>query len=423
MNRCGRGVLNVWPILMLVCSFASPALAGNVGTGDILDGAVTTAKIADGAIVDSKISGQISSSKISREGLDSETVDGFHADEFAAKAHQHQAAEIADMAGILSLKSDVNHTHSGFQKIYSNVVVVAKSGGDYSNIQAAINSITGASETNPYLVKIMPGTYNISTESITTKPYVNIEGSGANLTKIVAVASGTTMTIVPKSNLSRVGLEVTYNSPRAIRLEGGLKEVFVKAHVGVSGCIGITVPGTAEAASIEDVEVFVDGSMFSPSYGVLNYSKNLTMKNVKVTALESYNADNYNPIDVYGVYSTESINIIDCSVKVLNTDTNGRAIGVYEKHTDKRRWHNLEVDSNGTGVKGNNLVGVYPEEFFQITSSNIKGKVYSIDTESSTGLGRYFISDTQLSGPLNTNAVYICNGVYDENYNPIACQQ
>ncbi len=62
-----------------------------------------------------------------QEAVDADTVDGLHASELG--------------------------TH------YQNVVVVAKSGGDYTSVQAAIDSITDAAAGNPYLVWVAPGVY------------------------------------------------------------------------------------------------------------------------------------------------------------------------------------------------------------------------------------------------------------------------
>jgi len=68
-----------------------------------------------------------------------------------------------------------------------NVVIVAKSNGDFTSIQAAINSITAASSSNPYLVWVGPGWYN---ETVTLKPYVHLQGAGQGVTFIQAAASG-----------------------------------------------------------------------------------------------------------------------------------------------------------------------------------------------------------------------------------------
>ncbi len=73
----------------------------------------------------------------------------------------------------------ISHTHSGSS--YQNVIVVAKSGGDFSSVQAALDSITDNGDGNRYLVWIGPGTY---TERVTMKPYVDIVGAGEQLTKI-----------------------------------------------------------------------------------------------------------------------------------------------------------------------------------------------------------------------------------------------
>ena len=63
---------------------------------------------------------------------------------------------------------------------YANVVIVAKSGGDFTSIQAALDNIT-ASASNRYLVWVAPGVYN---EQVTMESYVDIRGAGELVTEI-----------------------------------------------------------------------------------------------------------------------------------------------------------------------------------------------------------------------------------------------
>lgn len=67
-----------------------------------------------------------------------------------------------------------------------NVIVVAKSNGDFTSIGLALNSITDASPSNPYLIWVAPGWYN---EAITLKPYVHLQGAGQGVTFIQAAPS------------------------------------------------------------------------------------------------------------------------------------------------------------------------------------------------------------------------------------------
>lgn len=57
---------------------------------------------------------------------------------------------------------------------YAQVLIVAKAGGDYTSIQAAIDATTSADDQHRYLVQIMPGNY---VEQITLKPWVDLRGA------------------------------------------------------------------------------------------------------------------------------------------------------------------------------------------------------------------------------------------------------
>lgn len=58
-----------------------------------------------------------------------------------------------------------------------NVVTIAKSGGRFTDVRAAIDSITDDGIHNQYLVLIGPGEYTV-TNPIQLKPYVTVMGSG-----------------------------------------------------------------------------------------------------------------------------------------------------------------------------------------------------------------------------------------------------
>ena len=95
---------------------------------------------------------------------------------------------------------------------YQNTITVAKSGGDFTTVTDALNSITDASSTNPYLIRVMPGIYD---ESITMKDWVDVEGSGWDNTQItssgrtVQTLGTTANTIISKLTILTTGFGIS----------------------------------------------------------------------------------------------------------------------------------------------------------------------------------------------------------------------
>ena len=75
-------------------------------------------------------------------------------------------------------------------KKIEHVILVAKKGGDFTDVKAAIDSITDASKTNRYLVYVKPGTYTVTTP-IQLKSWVTLMGSGENITLLKGAVSST----------------------------------------------------------------------------------------------------------------------------------------------------------------------------------------------------------------------------------------
>ena len=65
------------------------------------------------------------------------------------------------------------------------IITVAKKGGDFSSIKAAVDSITGSSTNNRFLISVGPGKFIENEIDLTGKPYVSIEGSNIITTEVV----------------------------------------------------------------------------------------------------------------------------------------------------------------------------------------------------------------------------------------------
>ncbi|UCG22683.1 MAG: hypothetical protein JSW55_10905 [Chloroflexota bacterium] len=163
---------------------------------------------------------------------------------------------------------------------YEHVIAVAKSGGDFTSIQAAIDSIADASVTNRYLVWVGPGRYD---EQVTLKPYVYLQGAerwGAIVENTGGDASfppGTaTLTLSRNTHVRRLTVLATgtsaYNA--AILAPDGtaqtlLTEVFAEARGAGGVNFGIVISGTNTSMAVDQVQIGASGGANSNT-GLLN---------------------------------------------------------------------------------------------------------------------------------------------------------
>ena len=119
------------------------------------------------------------------------------------------------------------------------------------DIQAIIDGITDASASNPYVIKLGPGEYDLGTDNIVMKSYVSIQGSGQEATKIKSATStgtgdATSAVIAGANNATIADLTVenfggsassygVYNNSASPRIE----RVTAIAKGGTSFSIGI----------------------------------------------------------------------------------------------------------------------------------------------------------------------------------------
>jgi hypothetical protein len=315
-------------------------------------------------------------------------------------------------------RSDHHHDHVYLWK-YGKVAIVAQSGGDYPNPYAAMldsdNWCGIASETNPCLVKIMPGVYDVGGNSVQMKNYIDIEGSGENTTKIKGNISANDSGVVRGANFAEL---------RFITVE----------NTGGGGYDAIAMYNYQNSPKITNATLIArNGGRHSTALYITSWSVPI-LTNV---TLEGYNA----PAHCHGVYSISLCNPHLTNVKikssgcnlnygietesyVLATVThseievtgaeNSWAIGVLTKNSSALKMENTSVESKSgslnIGVQNGNDGGSVIIDRSSITGSNA-----SIRNDSSTA--SFSVGASKIDGPVEGTTV--CVASYNGSYAPV----
>ena len=307
-----------------------------------------------------------------------------------------------------------------FQQKVDHVVVVAKSGGDYTTIQGAIDSIADNGPDSVYLVWVGPGTYS---ETVTMKPYVHVQGAGQDVTTISATAglAGGSPSI-----------------PDAVLL---MAEHVTLRDLGVT----LTCGSSSRQAAIraEDVAtdtVIADVAVRTTSggyyvFGIYNYEASPLIQHVSIVVETTDHT-------AYGIFNNYSSPIIrDATVGCRGSSWSGYAI--YNDHSSsiiQDAFITAEGYSVGRGV--HNL-----ESSTIIQNSTISGTTYALYNEAVTGSYTIKVDQSRLSGSADAirnisqytvyvgaslldggastgSGTYHCVGAYDETYTALdgTCQ-
>ncbi|HWR97102.1 MAG TPA: hypothetical protein VN317_01635 [Candidatus Methanoperedens sp.] len=246
---------------------------------------------------------------------------------------------------------------------YANVVVVAKSGGDFTDPITAVNSITDSSVNNPYLVMIMPGVYDLIDGQLAMKQFVDIEGSGEGITTITKSVGGLP-TVKGASDAELRFLTVTspagatdsiavYNeecTPRLTHITasstgGTYRNYGVFNHY--ANPVMLNVTASASGGSYESYGVYnrrsvatmigvtASGAGAGGNYGVFNYEGSVTMGDVTA----------------YSLGGGDAINNYNLAVTMTNVTASlvgGNGAGVYNGYASPM-MNNVVASASGAG--------------------------------------------------------------------------
>jgi hypothetical protein len=329
----------------------------------------------------------------------------------------------------------------------AQVVWVATSGDNtFPLLSTALASISDASSSKPYVIRIAPGTYT-ETSPVELKSYVDVEGSGQGITTITCACGGSTSdelsATVSADNITAEIRHLTINNTGAASGDGS--SIGVAARAVTAGSFSIlhvtataTSTGTASNYGVYNLAFSSPsmlhvtatatsiGTVIGSNFGVRNsQSSSPSMHNVTATATGG--------TPNYGVYNNTSSPSMH---NVTATATGGTTNYGVRNESSSPSMHNVTATATGgtsenygvrnifssspsmnnvtaTATGGNTNYGVDNEASSSpsIRNSSITGTTNSIHNSGSTAK----VADTVLDGAVAGDG-YTCVGVYTTGF-------
>ena len=251
-----------------------------------------------------------------------------------------------------------------------NVVTVSAENGDFTSPVEAIESITDATDTNPYLIIIGPGVYEIGT-TMKMKEWVTIQGAGQEATKITGAVS-----------------------------------------TGYADETSAIVKGMSNAALTDLTIINRGGSTYS--IAIFNYEASPRIE--RVTAIASGEGGYANT----GILNQDSSSPIMTNVTASVSGSTTENFGVYNVISSSPTMVNVKANASG-GWWRNSSVYIRNSSPFIVDSVLDGAPGLLLDTNSS---GSRVVNNKIIGGvwlPVTPTSGNVCRGNYDENLVDVDC--
>ena len=337
-----------------------------------------------------------------------------------------------DGTGSASTAARSDHNHGlVYQQKYGKMAVVAQSNGDYADPVSAMADLGTwcgvPSETNPCLLKIMPGVYDIAESSLVMQSFVDLEGSGESVTKITGSVTSPDLTTNPLGTVECAPLMET----RFLTVEntgaGGIRIALLNntsaggdhcylSHMTALASGGDTNIGVANIfGHVQTSEVSITASGGTTSYGV--YNKNTPRPILTHLTIRAENATAVNAA-IYNESGNPTIRFARIFVTPVSTAMN---YGIYID-TSSVVMRNTYMSMSGSGC-GAGCYGVYtltsiPNRTTYVDQSEIAGLTNTIFNGPNVVM---YVGLSKLAGgPVSNSGTLKCVGSHNSIYDPLS---
>ncbi|MEO0369499.1 MAG: hypothetical protein AAF197_12080, partial [Pseudomonadota bacterium] len=263
-----------------------------------------------------------------------------------------------------------------------NVVTVSPANGDFTSPIAAINSIDDAGPTNPYLVVIGPGIYDLGNSQLVMKDHVSVTGSGQDVTILRGSVSSDTF---DENSALLVGANSA--SIRDLTLD----------NTQTNGSFAFGFYTEDAASDVSNVTILVSDSTSAVfAVGIIGLNDDgLVMNLDRVTISTTTTVSS--PVVHRGIYNFASTTVLRNSHIILDNAITSKT-GIFNLGILTVSDSTIEV--SGSTINNDGIINSGNSFFSRVDSSRISASSRSIEAGIGAGPTESFISDSVLDGSI-----------------------